>query len=206
MNKSLREVLVGLLLGDGHIRRSGSNKAYITFEQSLKKKDYLQHVQDILKQEGADLNETREYTRTDSRYNSTTNSIYLSTKASESFKELADMFLDKEGKKTVPENISELLTVKGLAHWIMDDGQQVKAGGVTLCTDSFNTEQVGLLKKALETNFNVITSIHNKKNTKTGSMYERIYIQKSSLDAIKSDLKEHMIPKMYYKLNILEES
>ena len=55
MNKSLREVLVGLLLGDGHIRRSGSNKAYITFEQSLKKKDYLQHVQDILKQEAKTL-------------------------------------------------------------------------------------------------------------------------------------------------------
>lgn len=206
MNKTLREMFVGLLLGDGHIRRSGLNKAYITFEQSSAKKEYIQHVESILKQEGVDLNETREYSHSDPRYNSVTTSIQLSTKASENLKELADMFLDEEGNKKVPANISEHLTVRGLAHWIMDDGQQVKKGGVTLCTDSFNSEQVGILRQALETNFNLITSIHKKKNTNSGSIYERIYVYKNSLDDIKTDLKEHMHPTMYYKLNILDES
>jgi hypothetical protein len=80
-------------------------------------------------------------------------------------KPFAETFLNSEGKKMIPSNISELLTLRGLAFWIMDDGQQVKKGGLTLtlCTDSFNSEEISLLRKALENNFNLITSIHTKK-------------------------------------------
>ena len=45
----------------------------------------------------------------------------------------------------------------------MDDGQQVKRGGVTLCTDSFDLEEVKILQEALKTNFNLETNIHKKK-------------------------------------------
>ena len=45
----------------------------------------------------------------------------------------------------------------------MDDGQQVKKGGVTLCTDSFNSQEVSILRDALTSNFKLFTSIHNKK-------------------------------------------
>lgn len=60
-------------------------------------------------------------------------------------KPLADLFLDEEGNKKIPSNIGEYLTHKSLAHWIMDDGQQVKKGGVTLCTDSYNSEEISIL-------------------------------------------------------------
>jgi hypothetical protein len=43
------------------------------------------------------------------------------------------------GKKIIPQNIADHLTARSLAFWIMDDGQQVKRGGVTLCTDSYST-------------------------------------------------------------------
>ena len=88
----------------------------------------------------------------------------------------------------------------------MDDGQQVKRGGVTLCTDSFNSEEVGFLRlrESLESNFNLITSIHNKKSS-SGSSYERIYINKDSLDSIKPNLIPHMHETMLYKINALTE-
>ena len=38
----------------------------------------------------------------------------------------------------------ELPADSSLAFWIMDDGQQVKRGGVTLCTDSFDLEEVNI--------------------------------------------------------------
>jgi hypothetical protein len=34
MNKAFRDLLIGVLLGDTHIGRSGLDRAYITFEQS----------------------------------------------------------------------------------------------------------------------------------------------------------------------------
>ena len=82
----------------------------------------------------------------------------------------------------------------------MDDGQQVKRGGVTLCTDSYNSNEIQILRKALNTKFNLSTSIHLKKG-KDSTIYERIYIQKSSLDEIKHSLKEHMHDSMLYKIN-----
>ncbi len=89
----------------------------------------------------------------------------------------------------------------------MDDGQQVKTGGVTLCTDSYKPEEIGFLRRALEINFNMITSIHNKKNPQDPeSPYQRIYINKSSLEPMKEELKLHMHPSMLYKLNIKDET
>jgi hypothetical protein len=64
----------------------------------------------------------------------------------EVFKPLADMFLDINGSKIIHLNIADHLTLRSLAFWIMDDGQQVKRGGVTLCTDSFNSKEVNILR------------------------------------------------------------
>lgn len=200
MNKIIKEILTGMLLGDGHIRRSGLDKAYITFEQSAKKTEYFNYVHDLLRKEGLEIPKAKTYSRFDSRYDITNESVHLTTKALTELKAFADMFLDEEGKKKIPSNIGELLTHRSLAHWIMDDGQQVKKGGVTLCTDSFKSEEISILREALKTNFNLITSIHKKKG-KDESIYERIYINKSSLDEVKPFLKDHIHSSMLYKIN-----
>jgi hypothetical protein len=104
----------------------------------------------------------KEYLRTDNRYNSTSTSLYFRTQSLEQLKPLADLFLDESGKKVIPKNIGDYLTPRSLAFWIMDDGQQVKKGGVTLCTDSYNSEEINILREAIKANFNVETSIHKK--------------------------------------------
>lgn len=81
----------------------------------------------------------KEYIRTDGRYSSTNSSLYFRTQSLEQLKPLAELFLDESGKKIIPTNIADYLTPRSLAFWIMDDGQQVKKGGVTFCTDSYNS-------------------------------------------------------------------
>lgn len=115
------------------------------------------------------------------------------------------MFLDKEDKKVIPTNIADYLTPRSLAFCVMDDGQQVKRGGVTLCTYSFNSSEINILREALLDKFDIISSIHNKKG-KNDSIYERIYINKESLDNIKPLLKEHMHDSMLYKINETPDS
>jgi hypothetical protein len=77
----------------------------------------------------------------------------------------------------------------------MDDVQQVKRGGVTLCTDSFYLEEVNILKEALKLNFNfliwILIFIIKKVLLKNGSIYERIYIPKVKLDEIKPSIINH---------------
>ena len=52
--------------------------------------------------------------------------------------------------------------MRGLAYWRMDDSQRVARGGVTLCTDSFNKEEISILREALSTKLNLVITIHKK--------------------------------------------
>lgn len=118
MTKILRETLIGAILGDAHIRKTGLNKAFISFEQSSKKTEYLNFLHELVKKEGLPLmDETiRTYSREDVRYNTQNSSLYFRTQSIEELRPLADMFLDEAGAKQVPKNIAEELTHRSLAH------------------------------------------------------------------------------------------
>src|SRR5260370_17339472 len=94
----------------------------------------------------------REYLREDPRYKTTNRSLYFRTQSIEELKLMADLFLDTEGKKIIPQNIADHLTTRSLSFWIMDDGQQVKRGGLTLCTDIYNTIEISILIAPLKNN------------------------------------------------------
>ena len=207
MNKTLKDMLIGVILGDAHLGRTGLDKAFISFEQSKKKLEYLNYLHEQVKEQGLPLigDTLTEYSREDTRYKVNNSSLYFRTQSLESLKPLADMFLDSSNKKIIPANIADHLSPRGLAFWIMDDGQQVKRGGVTLCTDSFNTNEVSLLREALLSKFNLETTIHHKTGS-NGSSYERIYIKKDGLEEIKTSLVPYMHDSMLYKLNIVENT
>ena len=99
MNKALKEMLVGVLLGDASIARRNINKASISFEQSKSKKDYIDYLYKLAKDGGLDVNEIKEYSRTDARYSKINGSLAFITESQEDLKPLADMFLDSENKK-----------------------------------------------------------------------------------------------------------
>ena len=65
MNKILKEILVGVLLGDAHIGRTGLDKAFISFEQSKNKESYINHLFSLTKENGLALMEDsiKEYKR-----------------------------------------------------------------------------------------------------------------------------------------------
>jgi hypothetical protein len=45
--KQIKEFFLGTLLGDAHIGRTGLFKAFISFEQSTKKREYLNYLLNI---------------------------------------------------------------------------------------------------------------------------------------------------------------
>ena len=83
MNKTIKDMLIGVLLGDAHIGRTGVDKAFITFEQSKKKLEYLNYLHKLTKEGGFELEEPRSYTRNDPRYNNVSESLYFRTKSLE---------------------------------------------------------------------------------------------------------------------------
>jgi hypothetical protein len=115
INTNLKDMLIGNLLGDSHIKKVGLDKAYITFEQSLKKKEYLEFLYKFVYNENLALNEPKIYTRKDDRYGKINSSLYFRTKATEEFKFLSDIFLNEIGTKIIPSDIDTHLNYRSLA-------------------------------------------------------------------------------------------
>jgi hypothetical protein len=76
----------------------------------------------------------------------------------------------------------------------MDDGG-VHSSGMIISTYNFNSHHINLLQKALKKNFDLDTSVFNKKE---GLI---IYFPKNQLSKLSNIVKKFMIPNMYYKLN-----
>ena len=142
------------------------------------------------------------YKRFDKRYNKFNYSIYFKTLSYFNF--YYDLFMveieNKKTKKIIPNNIEELFTPISLAYWIMDDGQfNGKNIGLTLCTDSFNYDEVLILKTILENKFKLKCSIHNKNIQKN---HYRIYISNTSLPLLQSLVSNYMHPSFKYKIKL----
>ena len=100
----------------------------------------------------------------------------------------------KLNTKIVPENIKELLTPRGLAFWIMDDGSR-QGSGLHLNVYAFSNEDIDKLIFTLQTKFNFKCSIHYNKDKKP-----RIYIFKESMVDLITLVKSYFIEEMLYKL------
>ena len=85
------------------------------------------------------------------------------------------MFYDSNNLKIVPLNIKNLLTPRGLAYWIMDDGS-LQNKGLHLNTYGFTHEGILNLKETLENMFgenSLKCSIHKHKKKEKEFIYRK---------------------------------
>lgn len=68
-------------------------------------------------------------------------SIRFRTLVHPSLNKYHDLFYRKN-KKVVPDNLQDILTPRGLAYWIMDDGSKSIHGQTKIHTESFTKVEV----------------------------------------------------------------
>lgn len=198
LTRELTDVIVGTLLGDAKMTFSDIGNAAYVYEQGALHKFMVYFVFGLFAVYTA-KDAPVMYERVDSRTGKTHVSYYFSTITDAIFYPYAAMFYTRvpgtrRVLKVLPSNIAELLTPRALAFWIMDDGQYVRRGGVTLCTDNFTLAEVNTLKQVLETKYGLICTLHNKKGNK------RIYISGKSLPRLAGIVGPYMHPDFMYKL------
>lgn len=196
----LNEILVGILLGDGHVQKRSlnGNSRFMYGQSSLRihHLNYFKHVLNLFKPYLSETFKLKEKTFKDNRTNNTYKSVNFATLSLPCFNQYKSLFY-KNNKKIVPINIQELLTPIGLAYWIMDDGS-IQNKGLHLNTYAFNSEDVLKLKSTLENLFgnnSLKCSIHKHKKG------NRIYIFGESMDILRNNISVHMHEDMLYKLN-----
>lgn len=149
MKTNLDDFMIGLMLGDGHLRAitNSNQNSRLVISCQIKNKDIIDLIGRVLKSNGFTFN-TRKSSRFDKRTKKTYESITLESHVSTYFTKLRNMWYNNEGKKIIPDEIK--LSPLALSVWFMGDGHSRWIKGnkkvqVKFCTDCFTEKEVKIL-------------------------------------------------------------
>ena len=192
-NEEVISVIVGSLLGDGYAERLQNGGVRVRFRQQVKHKEYIFWLHGFLYERGYCTKNL--HVLFEQKYGDKTYQAYrFGTLGFSSLMWLYKLFYTNKKVKVIPKNISELLTPLALAIFIMDDGTWKP--GVRIATNCFTKEEVELLSLALDSKFNLKSSLH-----KNNSNYQ-LYIKQESLPLLRKLVLPYMVPSMHYKLGL----
>jgi DNA-binding transcriptional regulator WhiA len=186
-----REVLIGLLLGDGHLETQNGRTYRLKIEQSKAHRAYVDHLYHLF--EGWVLTPPR-IKQVVSRGHASEN-VTFQTVSHSAFRFYAHQFY-RDGRKQVPKLIHRWLTPRALSYWFMDDGsiKSKQSKGVILNTQAFQLADIERLIKCLHTKFDLQASIRKQRE---GC---QIYISGNSFEKFSALVAAYVIPEMQYKL------
>ena len=169
-----RSILIGLLLGDGHLETQNNGRTYrLKVEHSLRQKDYLEWLYE----------EFKEWIPGGIYYKSKYGKEYIgfSTYSHGAFRFYAQQFYVNK-KKEIPSIITKLIDKISLAVWFMDDGSWKSATHQTyiIHTLGFSKENLEMMIKTLQGKFNISATLHSQKGK-----YWRLYILSKSAEDFK---------------------
>ena len=193
-----KEILIGTLLGDGHLETQNNRKTYrLKIEHSLKQMLYVEWF----------ANEFQEWIHTPPKKRSRMVTLHgkiasydrigFATLSSGAFRFFAQQFYPSNGiNKVVPKLIHRWLSPLALAVWFMDDGS-IKSNRhrtVFLNTHGFSDADLERLQEALKQNYGIQTSIRVQKDGK------QIYLLAETINTFLTLIEPYVIPSMRYKL------
>ena len=119
--------------------------------------NYFNHILELLKPYLSKDLKLKERSFTDNRSNIKYSSVQFATLSLPCFNYYKDIFYNSDNLKIVPKNIQNLLTPRGLAYWIMEDGS-LQNKGLHLNTYGFTNQDILNLKSTLENMFHASPS------------------------------------------------
>ena len=216
--QKLIDALIGELLGDGYLRspfiKKGPDGKPITsanahFAMTLKSKDHIYYLWGEVYKPICSSTIPRPWPTPESGLPAT--QYHFSTRALPYLTELHRQWYywsNEKNKfiKIVPLNIGDLLTRRGLAHWLMGDGYWDNTSNtVIICTDGFTLSEVELLVSVLKTKFNLVATVQRRiKANKEVCWRIRLSAKSPNISHLISLVQPYFIPSMLYRLNILE--
>lgn len=203
LTKFQREIIIGTLLGDGHLETINNGKTYrLKIEHSAKQKEYVEWLYNQFK---SWVNGSTKFWDRISRFPN--DSIKISQKCGFTtyshgmLRFYGKQFYSKKGIKAVPKLIEKLLSPTSIAIWYLDDGSFKSQRHKTFIIHSYGYTKNGLkrVQKAF-TRFGIKTKLHKQKREK--GIYWRIYVLSESAEKFAEMVKPIIgqIPSMRYKL------
>lgn len=194
LTKKQREIIFGLILGDGHLETQNNGRTYrLKVEQTIGHKIYVDWLYENLKE----FVQTPPKVKIKITFGKIRKNYGFSTLSVSSLRFFAHQFY-KEGKKVIPNLIKRWLTPLSMAVWFMDDGQikSKKHRALLINTQCFTKKDLQKLQKALKDKFGIETTL---KKEPTGW---RLYLLSETISRFVDLIKPYIIPSMCRKLGI----
>jgi recombination protein RecA len=176
-----RELLIGSLLGDGHLRLH-RKKVVFEFLQSPEREFYVRWKHRVL----GDLACPKIYHQMGKR-----EYYKLVTKTHPELTELYSLFY-REGRKIVPEQIGKIMTPFAVAVWFMDDGSKSK-NAIYFNTQGFSVLEQFRLIKVLR-RFQIIATLNRD------GKYYRLRVLKRCNSKFLKLVRPYVLKEFAYKL------
>lgn len=192
LSKEQRDILVGLMLGDGNLEYNGCRGTRMQVKQSCERKEYVMWLYDNFKQ----------FTKTPPQERKDTKQWYFGTRFYEDFEEIRKNFY-KDRVKIIPDNIAHIFDSPiTLAVWFMDDGhldyREKSHHAYHISTDSFTKDEVIVLEKLLLERFSIKAKTYM--SLCRGKYYPKLYIGKDGRDMFVKTVAPYILPCFRYKL------
>lgn len=197
-----KQLLVGTILGDAHIRRRGTGKTYpqVMISQTTKHEEYFYWLKGKL---GNWVYDQEKEIKIQKKYNSVSGNhnyaLSFQTICHPVFNEFYDGFY-KDRKKFVNFDLLEkYFTDLSLAIWHMDDGGIIgNQKRIRLSTNGFTLQEVEGLHNFLLKKYNLKTWIGNV--SLPNGLTHDLHFDKESGIRMSEIIKDIVVPSMHYKL------
>ena len=196
LNKEQKAILIGVILGDAYLQRTGERNARLRLEHSIKQKDYLLWKVNKFPQL---FQGQPKYIQ---RQHPISGGIYQYCRhQSNATPELGKWRLRfyQDNKKKIPKNLKDYLKDPlSLAVWYMDDGYYYNRDKVSyLYLGRVTKMDAETAKDAIQNNFGILSKVLDKK--KKGFA---LYFFPRETQKLHELLKKYIIPSLNYKINI----
>lgn len=180
-----RAIIVGLLLGDGHLETQNNGRTYrLKVEHGSAQADYVHWL----------FQELREWIPADKPYvkvrKDGVHNVGFTTYSHGSLRFYGQQFYEGK-KKRMPPIISKMIEAISVAVWFMDDGSRKSAKHHTyiLHTLGYTKADLEQAQAMFETKFGIKTILHRQKEK-----YWRMYIPQESAKQFETLIREYVSP------------
>jgi len=193
-----KEVLIGLLMGDGHLESRDGRIYRLKIEHSYLQKEYVDWLYDIFKEWVLTPPQEKIQSLSGVQYKK----FWFSTVSYGAFRFYGQQFY-REKKKILPKLIHKWLSPLAIAVWFMDDGS-IKSNrhrALILNTQSFSISELQRLIRFLKEKYGIEMK-PRKQSRKSIEIYQLITVG-DTVEKLVQVIEPYILPSMRYKLGIL---